>query len=308
MPSGFFGSAVVLGIGVVFESDAPEALKAALEVFPKCHACGTGVPAPAVYIVLVANHAHDTPIEEHRIRGKQLHIVRDGVTIEADGERGHANCSFCVDVIGSGLFRDAISTAALFLVAQRDRIPVHASAIMFDDRAYVLAGRSGSGKSTLALAATRFGLPVLAEDTVFIQLAPSFRVWGLADRIHVFEKDAPPGADGQMRFRSGRLKRALPIADVRQSADKAALCVIARGEHAVLDPLPLEDAVRTLSRAPEPGYDVSGMLMEDAIRAIAIGGCWKLSLSHNPDAAIAALLDAFSNPAQHSSVVEHGDV
>jgi hypothetical protein len=293
MPSEFFGSTAVLGIGVGFASDSPQAVKAARAVFPNRNDHDTLSPEPPVYIVLAADQAGRAPAEISQIRGKQLHIVRDGIEMQADGERGRASCSFSLDVIDSELFREAISTIVLFLVAQRGRIPVHASAIVIGDRAYVLAGRSGAGKSALALAGNLAGLPVVAEDTVFVQLDPSFRIWGLADHIHVFEKDAPPGIPGHVRLRSGRLKRALSIGDVRQSADKAALCVLARGDRIRLEPLPPDDAVRALIDELEPGYDFYGTRMDKAIRAIAVGGCWKLTLSHDPNAAISALTDGF---------------
>lgn len=294
MPNGFFGNAVILGIGVAVESNVPEALKAALEVFPDSSDHGATLPTPTIYIVIAADHGTCTWAREHCVRGKQLHIADDGIRLLADAERGRANCSFRADVIGSELFREAVNTAALFLATQQGRTPVHASAVMFGDRALVLAGRSGSGKSTLALAGNRAGLPVLAEDAVFVQLAPTFRVWGLAGHIHVLEEDAPPGSEGRMRLRAGRLKRAVPVGDRRRSADKAALCVIKRGDCLMLDPLPVDDAVRTLIREPEPGYDLFPTTrIAEAVRAIASGGCWQLTLSHDPHAAMALLIDAF---------------
>lgn len=293
MPSSFFGTAAVLGIGVVFESNFPEALKAALDVFHTCDD-GEGVlPEIPVYIVIIEGHHAHAPIKVNRVHGKQLHIADDGIRVLADGERGRASCSFSVDVVGSELFREAVRTAALFLATQRGRIPVHASAVMIGNRALVLAGRSGSGKSTLALAGNRSGLPVLAEDTVFVQLDPMFRLWGLADHIHVFEKDAPPDVEAQTRLRSGRIKHAIPISGIRQSAPLAALCVIVRGDRVRLDPLLPGDAIGGLIREPEPGYDLFAACMEEAIRAIASGGCWQLTLSGDPNAAIAVLIDAF---------------
>jgi hypothetical protein len=95
-------------------------------------------------------------------------------------------------------------------------------------------------------------------------------------------------------LRSGRLKYAVPVRHVQHSADKAALSVITRGDHVGFDPLPPEIAVRILTREPEPGYDFYGSHSEDAVRAIAAGGCWKLTLSRDPNAAINALVEAFS--------------
>jgi hypothetical protein len=298
MPSGFCGATAVLGIGVVFESNSRGTLKAALEILPKRSECEGGLLEAPVYIVLAADHGDCASPEEHRVCGKQLRIVSGGIKIDADGERGRANCAFCVDAIGTELFHEAIRTAALFLVAQRGRTPVHASAIMIGDRALVLAGRSGSGKSTLAFAAHSTGLPVLAEDTVFVQLYPAFRIWGLCDHIHLFEKDAPVNMKARTRLRSGRLKYAVPVAHAQQSAHKAALCVLASGDHVRLAPLSPDVAARKLTKELEPGYDFHGDRMEEAVQAIAAGGCWQLTLSGDPNAAIAALIDAFGRAGQ----------
>ena len=295
MPSGFFGRATVLGIDIVFESNSQEALNAALSVFPDCTPCEPSIPVPSVYVVLEADRAGHARVESNRIHGKQLQVVRDGIVLQADGESRRGTCSFPVDVTRGAVFQEAVQTIVLFLVAQADRIPVHASAVMIADRAYVMAGRSGSGKSTLALAATRAGLPVLAEDTVFVQLDPSFKVRGLVQRIHLFEKDAPAGTGELTRLRSGRLKRALEIGEVRHSADKAALCILARGERVIISPISPDDAVRTLTSDPEPGYDFYGTRMEQAIRAVAAGGSWLVTLTENPDAAIAVLIDKFGD-------------
>jgi hypothetical protein len=275
------------------ESDTAEALKAAIETFPNCNDRGINAPAPPVYIVINADHDSHAQTRENQVCGRQLHIAEDGIRVLADGERGCANCFFSVDVIGSDLFRETVRTAALFLVTQQGRIPVHASAVMIGNCAFVLAGRSGSGKSTLALAANQAGLPMLAEDTVFVQLDPAFKIWGLAEHIHVAESDAPPGVKARTRLRSGRIKLALPIGEMRHSAERAALCLLVRGSSPLLDPLPPDDAVHVLLRDPEPGYDLFAASMEKALRAIATGGCWQLTLSHDPRAAIALLIDAF---------------
>jgi hypothetical protein len=297
MPSSFYASAAILGIGIAIESNVSEALEAALDIFPDAAAPGT-VAAPSLSLILDADHDTHSPTSEHRICGKQLCLADNGIRLLADGERGHANCSFRIDVIRTELFRETVRTAALFLATHQGRIPVHASAVMIGDCAVVLAGRSGAGKSTLALAGARAGLPVLAEDTVFVQRDPAFRVWGLADHIHVFEKDAPPGSDARTRWRSGRLKLALPIARTRQSSDKAALCAIVRGDHIAFEPLPPGNAVQMLCREQETGYDLFADHMEEALRAVAAGGCWQLTLSHEPDDAIAALLEAHGTGAR----------
>ena len=79
--------------------------------------------------------------------------------------------------------------------------------LMLDGAAIIFAGASGAGKSTLALAASRAGLPLLSDDTIYVQTEPVFRLWSLAGPIHVFAKDAPDEQETGMRFRAGDGRR-----------------------------------------------------------------------------------------------------
>lgn len=295
MPSGFSGETTLFGIRVSFESNSLKALNSSLSLFPQCNLHGSVSPKLSVYVVLAAEDAYRPAMELHQIHARRLHIIRNEIELRADGESGRGVCVFRSDAADSELFREAIKTVVLFLVAQRDRTPVHASALVIRDCAYVLAGRSGSGKSALALAGNRAGLPVLAEDTVFVQRNP-FCVWGAAKDIHVSEKDAPRDVAPRTRLRSGRLKRAIPVAEARQRSDEAALCVLAQGDAVALDAFSPDEAVRALTHEPEPGYEFYGSRMEGAIRDIAAGGCWRLTLSDDPNAAIRILRDAFDSP------------
>ena len=72
------------------------------------------------------------------------------------------------------------------------------------------------------------------------------------------------------------------------------LFLLTQGDRILFHRLDPEDAVRELARDPEPGYEFYGARLEEAIRALAAGGCWRLSLSTNPDEAIAALVRAFA--------------
>lgn len=293
MPSSFCGEAAIFGIRVAIQSDGHDVLQAALSVLRKWNNPAPQSSSESVAIALIADDASPTMVDSLRIRGMQLQSVQDGISIEADGLRGWGTCRFPPSTATGEAFEDAIRTVVLFLVAQRGRIPVHASAVVVGGRALVLAGRSGAGKSALAMAANRRGIAVLAEDTVFVQTEPSFCLWGLGGAIHLLEADAPPGIE-ETRVRSGRLKRAVPIASHQQKADEAVLCVLTHGEQAMLEQFDPEGAVRLLTQVAEPGYEFYGSRMDDAIRAIASRGCWRLTLSKDADAAIAALVRSFS--------------
>jgi hypothetical protein len=293
MPSTFCGETSLFGIRISFESNHPAALHSALSAFLKWN-CTESQNGPLVYIVLVAGEANLAAADCFKMEGGQLEIVRAGIKVRADGKRGHGTCTFPAAAVASEAFADAIKTVVLYLVAQAGRIPVHASAIVIDDRALVLAGRSNSGKSALAMAANQAGLPVLSEDTVFVQIEPSFCLWGFAEAIHLLETDTPSDIEAGTRLRSGRLKRVIPIANLCHKADEAVLVVLAQGDRVVLEKFEEEHAVRALTSEPEPGFEFYGARMEAAVRAIAAAGCWRLTLSNDPNAAIVVLVDVFS--------------
>jgi hypothetical protein len=286
-----YGDTTLFGIRVRFESDCRKTLDAALALYPLYEDAQTR--EQPVYVVLKTYDVKDFASDSVRVDGMELSIVRDGIVLQADGARQRGACIFPNELPNEDVVRDAINTVAMFLVAQAGRVPVHASAVMFGERAVVLAGRSGAGKSSLALAADRAGYPVLSDDTVFVQTDPAFALWALPQAIHVFEQDAAGHARNGMRFRSGRWKHVLPIAAPRCRAEQASLCVLARGEQVSLEPMAEADAVDALTRDPEPGYEFYGMRAVDAVRAIARGGTWRLTLSRDPDRAIDVLAATF---------------
>lgn len=49
-------------------------------------------------------------------------------------------------------------------------LPVHASAVVWQDQVYAFSGPSGAGKSTLAAALGRHGLPLICDDTMVLDL------------------------------------------------------------------------------------------------------------------------------------------
>ena len=292
-----YGDITLFGIRVEFNSDHQDALKAVLAAYSPWHSDSLD-NAPSVYIVIKSRGAGDAvDVTEMHVHNTHLHIVRGGITLHADGVAGRGRCEFPCEIAGSDAFLEAVNTIVFFLVAHAGRIPLHASAVMLDDTAIVFAGRSGSGKSTLALAASQAGLPVLSDDTIFVQTVPRFRVWAFARAIHVFEKDAPKGVVAGMRFRSGRWKKALTVATPRDMAERAILCVLKRGEKVGLEPIGQTEAVAPFVADPEPGYEFYGERSADAARALAKGGAWQLTLSADPAEAIDLVRRTFARPA-----------
>jgi hypothetical protein len=224
----------------------------------------------------------------HSLQGAQLLIRRGGVMLQADGTVGRGFCDIPRGT-DEGAAGELIHTLVLFLVAQAGRTPLHASAIMLGDTAIVLAGCGGSGKSSLALAADRAGLAVLSDDTIYVQTEPSLRLWSLAGPIHLLAREVAQEGSKGYRLRGGKLKEAFPVARPRRFADRAILCLLLRGDQVALAPLDKAAAVKALSEACEPGFDVYGERTIAAIHAVARDGAWSLTLSSDPTEAITLL-------------------
>jgi hypothetical protein len=110
----------------------------------------------------------------------------------------------------------------------------------------------------------------------------------------------PPPA--QVRFRNGKLKQVLPL---RQhsgalAADRATVCLLARGDAVALDRLSPSEAL-ALMGPPEPGFDLLAGDIRAASELLASRGAWRLTLSANPAEAIACL--AANLPRLHDTAV-----
>ena len=289
MPAGgdIFDDVCLFGVGIRIASDSQDALAAALALYPPDEGAAGGLSHSICITFQSILPGATLGQDSFSVAQGRLTQQCGAIRIEADGRAGIGTGFFPAGMdLADGPFAEMVHTLVLFLVAHSGRTPIHASAIMLGDRALVLAGKSGSGKSSLALAADQAGLAVLSDDTIYIETDPALRVWASPRAIHVFEKDAPPDTAGLMRYRSGRWKRALPITAPRSSADRAVLCILERGSTAGLEPIAPDAAVDILTRAPEPGYEFYGARGEEAVRALARGGCWRLTLSADPREAI----------------------
>jgi hypothetical protein len=285
----------LFGLGIRLACDDQAVLALAHSLCEK-GAGDVGVSHSISIIIRAARIDHPPENDGFSLGPGSLFLAQGGITVSADAAGAEGRCTYPPGAATGpdSALAEMIRTLLLFLVAQADRTPLHASAVMLDDTALVLAGRSGSGKSALAMAADRGGLPILSDDTVYVQTKDALRVWAQPRAIHVFEKDAPPDAGGGMRYRSGRWKRALPIRQVQGSAARAQLCVLVKGTDVKLEPMAVEEAVAFLTLALEPGYDFYGPRTAEAIRALARDGCWRLTLSHDPAQAVTLLRDGLA--------------
>ncbi|MDB5703924.1 MAG: hypothetical protein JWN66_1040 [Sphingomonas bacterium] len=285
-----------LGVHTAFAADDPRLLDAALAGY---RAWGeTEAPeTPRIEIRLTLGERAAPGPCLVRVTGSQLTLSGTGVTGEADARLGTARCIVPPHFLDdpASLVADILDPLLLFLLARTGRTPLHAAGVVIGETALLLCGASGSGKSTLALTAAGAGLPVLSDDTVYVQTDPVLRVWGFPRPIHVFPADDPTGSDHR-RLRSGRIKAAVPLpasASVLK-ADRALLCLLDHGDDAALEPMDSVAATERLSRL-EPGFDLLAADSAAAVRALAANGAWRLTLSRRPAHAIALLRDRFGD-------------
>ena len=189
-PARLFASVTlrVLGLSLRVESNSPRVIDAARDAFggPDAGAAEDGAGA-RIRINVRPRRAGDAGPVSHGVpRSRLLLLSSSGCHGYADSMLGEA-----VAEVGEGLVDDrehlrcgVLEALALFMLARRDRDPLHAAAVMRGGTALLLAGPSGVGKSTLVYAAARAGLQVLSEDAVYLQLDP-FRVWGMPRFVHL---------------------------------------------------------------------------------------------------------------------------
>lgn len=211
----------------------------------------------------------------------------------ADADMGWACCTVDPALLErKQMLRDEVlDPLLLFLLTRSGRTPLHASGFLVGDLAVLLYGPSGSGKSCLALAAHQAGHELLSDDTVFVELRPELRVWGMPRPIHLLPADAPEGSGGTLRDRNGRLKHALPVGLSQRPrvAQSAILCLLERGSGALLEPVG-EAEIRALADRLEPGFDLLRAESEAALARLGGSGAWRLRLSSEPAEAIDLLI------------------
>lgn len=290
-----------MGVHVKLEADDPRLLRAALAglaAWPE-PARDRGSPALRLCFSLGSESGGGAP--GVAVEGRMLRLEGMGAAGRADAGRGVGWCTVPPELAfdPERLAAEVVDPLLLFLLTRAGRVPVHAAGVCVGETAVVLAGASGSGKSTLAHAALRAGLGVLSDDTVFVQRESALRVWGYPRPIHLLpESAAAAGARGAPRLRGGRWKLALPSASggpAPTSATRAVLCLLTRGHAVSLRPLPVGEAVATLLRTLEPGFDHFRAEMPDLIRALAAGGAWRLTLSADPEETVKAILTRFGD-------------
>ena len=277
---------VPLGIPTLIIADDPRLVAAARAAYAHWVA-EAPVAEPRIELRVeagTASSAEEVSLEVEA-EGSRLRLRAPGAVGSADAASRQGAATIAPQLMNDPAgFADLLDTLLLFLLTRNGRTPVHASAFMLGDTAVVLAGRSGSGKSTLALAAALRGYAILSDDTIFVQLEPSFALWGFPRPIHVFPGDAPVG-EHPTRIRSGKAKAALPLPKAASKAEKCALVLLDRDKGLALDPIDPSAAIEALMDL-DPGFDLLERESREALTALSAAGAWRLTLSDDPDAAI----------------------
>lgn len=283
----------IMGVHVKLEAEDRRLLRAALAGLAAWPEPPRGARPPALRLRISMGRESGGDAPEVSVDGSELRLAGRGVAGGADARRGEGWCVVPAELASDPerLGAEVVDPLLLFLLTRAGRVPVHAAGVCIGETAVVLAGSSGSGKSTLAHAALRAGLGVLSDDTVFVEREPELRVWGYPRSIHLLQDSAAAaGVDGEPRLRGGRWKIAVHSGPAPTSATRAVLCLLDRGDAVSLRPIPPEEAVAALVGALDPGFDHFGAETPDVARALAAGGAWRLTLSAEPEEAVAAIL------------------
>jgi hypothetical protein len=288
---------IIMGRPVIVRAGEPVLLAVVAGAYADWRQANAGA-GPAIQLTLEASDEAVCGPVEIEVDGPRLRLT-GGAEGGADAQTLTAFCKVPRELLEEPgrLAGEVIDTLLLFLLTRSGRIPLHAAGVMCQETALLLTGPSGAGKSTLSLAAMRRGLRILSDDTVYIQMLPRLRIWGLPRPVHVFPADAP-GFTGETRLRAGKLKAAVPAPawPGPPVAERAAVVLLERGERIALEPIEPQVAAAALSRL-EPGFDLLARESAEAIAAVTAPGAWRLTLTRDPDAAIDALVERFSPAA-----------
>ncbi len=166
---------------------------------------------------------------------------------------------------------EIVECATLVLVSQRDRTPMHASAVARNGVAVAFVGRSGGGKSTLTYACLRRGFDLLSEDVLHCSLHPGLRYWGnggqvrlLPDAIRWFPE---LNAIKPRLLENGKTKLVVPVGCNALSARSVHFCLLERGSGAdtKLEPATPAELASAVGTRLEPGFELFPQVGELAL-------------------------------------------
>ncbi len=288
----------VLGIDTRFETNSASVLALVVEAFGSWRAVVDAPTEATTVRIVVHDHREDVSIAARYISTPdgRLLVHTPGSIAVVDPLRRESIAYVTTDLaVERSLFQRTVVEAITFaLLAAFDRHPVHAAAVVRNQHALLLAAPSGTGKSALAYLAHTAGLHVLTDDRVWVQLHPQLRVWGSATSVALRPDVAAqfPGAVISAERNGGKQVATLDSREPTHApfAERATVCVLARGGNAALEPLGPDETARELTAQLAPGFDRFPERQDAVVRALTAQGGWRLTLSANPHDALPFLL------------------
>ena len=185
------------------------------------------------------------------------------------------------------------------LVTGFDRGPIHAGAVVFNNRPLLFIGKSGIGKSTLCYACVRQGFGLLTDEVAFVSIKNGLRIWSGSHYIRLCPESVkyfPELANISPRIQvSGKLKfvidaKILGTEKIYLGADKPIVFVLQRHnqDNSLLKPISSEVLINALYESIEPGFDLNRQL-DEVIQALANVGKYGLIVGNDPNEVIASL-------------------
>jgi hypothetical protein len=298
----------VLGIRTVIEASAPvvePAVERAFGVWDGFR--GSLDSGPTITLRIRVSDASEgadghAPVTYRLEEPERLVATTPGSTAVGDAVRGEAWATVSRALVADiEHFRYTFVEALIFfLLSSRDRQPLHCAALERQGRVLILSGAPGVGKSTLAYAASLRGFRVMAEDMVWVQQHPRFRIWGGTPVIQLPE-DAPRWfADlggGRTLIANGRDKIVVPVRpECRPQSlvvEAGAICLLERRAGPTsLTPIDREALREGLAARLQAGFDRFPSTIPAVVQGLAPQGGWRLSIGGDPREAVRCIEDA----------------
>jgi hypothetical protein len=304
-PSDFRLGVSILGVPVAFETNSAEVLEVARAAYEPWESPSLNSRVPRVRVIVHAGAA-DIVDGEPAVELPEPHRLvlrlRDG-DAHADASLGEAEAHVGPSSVRADDFREGLlDHLALFLVTALDRCPIHASAIVHDGKAVLLAGASGMGKSSLTYAAMRAGYRVLADDAVYIERG-AHRLWGMPRRVHL-SPDAVrhfPELGGRATTLRPDGRRKIPVdipsssrADVPWSGPVGLIVLSRSSPTADVERISPAAAAADLRMTLQGGFARFSESLDDCLPMLTSGGCWRLQVTVEPSALVRRLDMALS--------------